>query len=123
MTQMTDSRTALRAGPKSLTATRDLTAAATVGSASRLWRESIFLDFQATTPLDPIVLDAMLPWMSGAWNAHAIEHGIGRTASHAVEEAREKVAALLGCEPSEITFTSGRDRGVQHRFARSHARR
>lgn len=70
-------------------------------------RGTIFLDFQATTPLDPTVLEAMLPWMSGPYNAHATEHRIGRTASDAVEEAREKVAALLGCECSEITFTSG----------------
>ena len=69
--------------------------------------ETIFLDFQATTPLDPRVLEAMLPWMSGAYNAHAIEHPIGRMAFDAVEEARSRVAALLGCEPSEITFTSG----------------
>lgn len=76
-------------------------------SGSRVRQEPIFLDFQATTPLDPVVLEAMLPWMSGAWNAHAIEHGMGRTASAAVETAREQVAALLGCRSSEITFTSG----------------
>ena len=70
-------------------------------------RGTIFLDFQATTPLDPAVLEAMLPWMSGPYNAHATEHRIGRTASAAVEEAREKVATLLGCERSEVTFTSG----------------
>ena len=69
--------------------------------------ETIFLDFQATTPLDPAVMEAMLPWMTGAWNAHATEHRVGRIASDAVEEAREKVAALLGCQRSEITFTSG----------------
>ena len=70
-------------------------------------KETIFLDFQATTPLDPNVLEAMLPWMSGAWNSHATEHRIGRAAYNAVEEAREKVAFLLGCNSSEITFTSG----------------
>ena len=48
-----------------------------------------------------------MPWMRGAWNAHAIEHRIGRSASAAVERAREKVAILLGCDSSEITFTSG----------------
>ena len=76
-------------------------------SAARVRNETIFLDFQATTPIAPEVLDAMLPWMSGPWNAHSIEHRIGRTASEAVEEARGKVAALLGCERSEVTFTSG----------------
>lgn len=69
--------------------------------------ETIFLDFQATTPLDPAVLEAMLPWMKGAYNAHATEHRIGRVASEATEAAREKVARLLGCKHSEVTFTSG----------------
>lgn len=76
-------------------------------AASKVRNETIFLDFQATTPLAPEVLEAMLPWMSGPWNAHSVEHRIGRTASEAVEEARDKVAALLGCEHSEVTFTSG----------------
>ena len=49
----------------------------------------------------------MLPWMRGAYNAHATEHRLGRLASGAVEDAREKVAALLECDPSEVTFTSG----------------
>ena len=70
-------------------------------------RDTIFLDFQATTPLDLKVLEAMLPWMNGPYNAHATEHGIGRMAYDAVEEAREKVATLMGCQHSEITFTSG----------------
>ena len=69
--------------------------------------ETIFLDFQATTPLDPLVLEAMIPWMRGAWNPHATEHRFGRAASDAVEEAREKIAGLLGCSNSEVTFTSG----------------
>ena len=75
--------------------------------ASRVRSDTIFLDFQATTPLDSAVMEAMLPWMTGAWNAHATEHRLGRIASEAVEEAREKVAALLGCKRSEIIFTSG----------------
>ena len=90
-----------------MTITRDFPSAQTEALAPRTDDETIFLDFQATTPLEPAVLEAMLPWMSGAYNAHATEHRIGRMASHAVEEAREKVAALLGCESSEITFTSG----------------
>ena len=67
----------------------------------------IFLDFQATTPLDPNVVEAMLPWMSGPWNAHATEHRLGRLAAAAIEEAREKVSRLLGCDHSEVIFTSG----------------
>ena len=90
-----------------LTTTRDLSSTEAEELASSAGSETIFLDFQATTPLAPAVLEAMLPWMSGAWNAHATEHRIGRMASDAVEEAREKVAALLGCESSEVIFTSG----------------
>ena len=69
--------------------------------------DPIYLDFQATTPLDPIVLDAMLPWLRGAYNAHASEHRIGRRAADAVERARQSVADLLGCQCSDVTFTSG----------------
>ena len=68
---------------------------------------TIFLDFQATTPLDPRVLEAMLPWLKGAHNAHAVEHRPGRAAARAVDDARERVATLLGCRPPQITFTSG----------------
>ena len=70
-------------------------------------RKAIFLDHQATTPLDPRVLEAMLPWMRGAHNAHSVEHRPGRAAARAVDEGRERVAVLLGCQPTEITFTSG----------------
>ena len=70
-------------------------------------KDTVFLDFQATTPLDPLVLEAMLPWMCGAYNAHATDHNIGQIAYEAVEDAREKVATLLGCQHSEIIFTSG----------------
>ena len=77
------------------------------GLATNSVSEIIFLDFQATTPLDTKVLEAMLPWLRGAYNAHATEHDIGRAAYDAVEEAREKVATLLGCQHSEIIFTSG----------------
>ena len=68
---------------------------------------TVYLDFQATTPLDPAVLDAMLPWLTGAHNAHASEHIIGRRAEDAIEAARQSVADLLGCYSSEVTFTSG----------------
>ncbi len=67
----------------------------------------IFLDHQATTPLDPLVLEAMLPWLHGAHNAHSSEHRPGRAAADAVEEARASVAALVGCEAGELVFTSG----------------
>lgn len=69
---------------------------------------AIYLDHQATTPVDPRVLDTMLPWFSETFgNAHSEQHAWGRQAAEAVEAAREKVAALIGAQAREIVFTSG----------------
>lgn len=71
-------------------------------------REPIYLDFQATTPLDPRVLAEMLPYLSGpAGNPHSTSHFHGIAASKAVEAARSDVAELIGATPDEIIFTSG----------------
>jgi cysteine desulfurase len=70
-------------------------------------RDIVYLDNQASTRPDPKVVEAMLPWLDVAANPHAVEHAAGRAAAAAVEQARERVAALLACEPSEVTFTSG----------------
>jgi cysteine desulfurase len=68
----------------------------------------IYLDHQATTPCDPRVLAAMLPWFTQDFgNPHSVEHAMGRAAEAAVEQARAQVAALIGAEPREIAFTSG----------------
>src|SRR3546814_10834872 len=67
----------------------------------------IYLDNQASTRPDPRVVEAMAPWLDVAANPHATEHATGRAAAAAVEQARERVANLLRCEPAEITFTSG----------------
>ena len=69
----------------------------------------IYFDVQATTNIDPRVLDAMLPWMTyGFGNPHSRTHAYGWEAEAAVEEARASVAALIGAStPSEIIFTSG----------------
>lgn len=67
----------------------------------------IYLDNQATTRPDPHVVEAMKPWLNVAVNPHATEHATGRTAAAAVEQARDRVAAMLGCDSTEITFTSG----------------
>ncbi|MDJ1157061.1 cysteine desulfurase family protein [Chelatococcus sp. SYSU_G07232] len=68
----------------------------------------IYLDHLASTPLDPAVLDAMLPWLSAATagNPHAA-HRAGWRAAEAIEGARAEVAALIGARPGEIVFTSG----------------
>ena len=70
--------------------------------------DSIYLDNQATTPTDPRVRDALLPFLetSAVGNPHS-EHFAGRLAAEAVEDARAKVAALIGARPHEIVFTSG----------------
>ena len=68
----------------------------------------IYLDFQATTPLDPRVLAEMLPYLSGpAGNPHSTSHLHGIAALKAVENARRQVAALIDATPDEIVFTSG----------------
>ncbi|HYM03292.1 MAG TPA: aminotransferase class V-fold PLP-dependent enzyme [Stellaceae bacterium] len=68
----------------------------------------IYLDYQATTPLDRRVLDVMLPYFTEKFgNPGSVTHAYGREAETAVERSREEVAALIGAEPREIVFTSG----------------
>ena len=68
----------------------------------------VYLDNQATTPCDPRVVAAMLPfWTERFGNAHSAEHAMGQDAEQAVETARAQVAACIGAEPREIVFTSG----------------
>jgi len=68
----------------------------------------IYLDYNATTPVDPLVVEAMLPHLTESFgNAASIDHYYGHEAQQAVERAREQVAALIGAEASETVFTSG----------------
>ncbi|KAL2758652.1 hypothetical protein ACRALDRAFT_2033355 [Sodiomyces alcalophilus JCM 7366] len=87
----------------------------------------IYLDMQATTPVDPRVLDAMLPFYTGLYgNPHSRTHAYGWESEKAVDEAREHIAKLIGADPKEIIFTSGATesnnmsiKGVARFFGRS----
>jgi len=87
----------------------------------------IYLDMQATTPTDPRVLDAMLPFLTGLYgNPHSRTHAYGWETEKAIEQAREYVANLIGADSKEIIFTSGATesnnmsiKGVARFFGRS----
>jgi cysteine desulfurase len=74
----------------------------------------VYLDFNATTPVEPEVLDAMLPYFSTEFGNAASIHTFGQKAHGAVETAREQVAALVGARPQEIIFTSGGTESDNH---------
>jgi cysteine desulfurase len=68
----------------------------------------IYLDYSATTPVDPRVVDAMIPWLRENFgNPASRSHSFGWTAEKAVDQAREHVAALVNCDPRELIWTSG----------------
>ena len=68
----------------------------------------IYLDYNATTPLDPRVLEAMLPFFRDKYgNAASRHHDLGKEAASAVEAAREQAARVIGADPEEIYWTSG----------------
>ena len=68
---------------------------------------SVYFDHNATTPIDPVVLEAMLPWLSSQFGNASSRHEYGRAARRAVDEARNSVAVAVGAHPTEIVFTSG----------------
>lgn len=71
-------------------------------------KDVTYLDYQATTPCDPRVVEAMLPYFTESFgNPHSVEHAYGWDAAEAVEKARGELAALLKAEPREVIFTSG----------------
>lgn len=76
--------------------------------------QRVYLDFNATTPVDATVLDAMLPYFSADFANAASIHTPGQSARAAVETAREQVAALIGASAKEIVFTSGGTESDNH---------
>ena len=69
--------------------------------------KSIYLDYNASTPIAPQVLEEMLPYLKGTYGNPSSSHAFGAACRAGVEQARERVALLLGCEATEIIFTSG----------------
>ena len=72
-----------------------------------LTKEIIYMDHAGTTPLDPRVLEAMLPVLSEHFGNPSSVHTVGQEAKRVLDDAREKVARILGCRMSEVVFTSG----------------
>ncbi len=70
-------------------------------------KSSIYFDYNATTPLDPQVREAMLPFLNEVWGNPSSVHHVGRRARALLDDARERSARVLGCKPSEVVFTSG----------------
>jgi len=88
--------------------TQSILDAAGLGSSKRKFAmHRVYFDHNATTPVDPEVLAAMLPYFTQEFGNASSIHSTGQRARAAVERARESVAALLGARPAEITFTSG----------------
>ena len=71
------------------------------------YSRSVYMDHASTTPLDPAVLEAMLPYMRGDFGNASSVHRLGRAARGAIEGSRERIAGILNANPEEIIFTSG----------------
>src|ERR1051326_5544547 len=78
----------------------------------------IYLDSNATTPIDPAVVAAMRPYLEDQFGNPSSSHAYGQTAKEAVEQARAQVAALLGCTPEEVVFTSSGSESDNHAIKR-----
>jgi cysteine desulfurase len=68
---------------------------------------TIYFDYNATTPLDPAVREEMLPFLDGVYGNPSSIHHVGRQARTRLDDARDRVAQVLGSKPSEVIFTSG----------------
>jgi cysteine desulfurase len=69
--------------------------------------KAIYLDYNASTPVDPEVLDEMLPYLQEKYGNPSSSHAFGSTCRAGIEQARKRLAVILGCEASNIIFTSG----------------
>jgi cysteine desulfurase len=69
--------------------------------------QTVYFDYNATTPLDPQVRAVMLPFLGEVWGNPSSVHHVGRQARALLDEARERAAKVLGSKPSEVVFTSG----------------
>jgi cysteine desulfurase len=69
--------------------------------------QTVYFDYNATTPLDPQVRAAMLPFLGEVWGNPSSVHHVGRQARALLDEARERAAKVLGSKPSEVVFTAG----------------
>ena len=67
----------------------------------------LYFDYNATTPIAPAVQQAMLPFLAEQYGNPSSSHALGRAAHEAVEDAREHLSTLIGCDPEEIVFTGG----------------
>lgn len=76
--------------------------------------QPIYLDYNATTPIDPAVLDAMQPYLQTHFGNPSSTHVYGKTAHDAIDRARVQVASLIGAQPEEIVFTSGGTEASNH---------
>jgi cysteine desulfurase len=74
----------------------------------------IYLDYNATTPVDPAVVEAMLPYLRDQFGNPSSTHAFGKIAHEAVDKARTEVAELVGARPDEIIFTSGGTEASNH---------
>jgi cysteine desulfurase len=77
-------------------------------------RRQIYLDYNASTPLDPLVVEAMRPFLTEHFGNPSSHHWAGAPAKQAVERARAQVASVLGCDSSELIFTSGGTEANNH---------
>ena len=76
--------------------------------------DPIYLDYNATTPIDPAVAEAMLPYIHEHFGNPSSGHAFGRRAKEGVDMARSQVAGLLGCQTDEVIFTSGGTESNNH---------